>query len=865
MPACVRLSAVRVPLALVLLVAFVASGCSRSSYLGRQRDDFTAYYNTYYNAKRAFDEAQRTGARTAAAVDRTRYLAVYPVPDGRAQQAAYDAIIRRSADLLRKHPDSKWADDALFLIGRSYFMQGQYVGAEQKFREVIALAETGKRGARLAPDARLWLARTLVAGGRTQAALDFLAETLARPEISGGQAARLNLVRADLAVQRRAWDDAAAALAGALDGNALRDDALRARAAFLLGQVETTRGDRARAVDAFRLAARTGNDFELAYAAELGALRLTPAADVDNALSALRRLERDDKYDDRRGELALMRGTLLAIGNRGDEAVRAYGDALYGDHRDRGAVRGRALYSLADVYRTVFQDYAAAAVYYDSAASVLAGSAAPSNVAVTVEAITDADRRRTAFSAYARTRRELADADSLLRLGRMDDSTFNATILGYRRRLAAEQAVAERERRRQEEELAFRGQAGGMGGTGAMAPGKLEVINGARSNAGAAPQSGSTAGFLFHLDPTQVRENRRAYFDQWGNRPHVVNWRRREAITGTGSVQLASSIDPGVASPTGAADGLPSIDLSAIPRTRVQQDSVLARRADTRYRLGSVFLLNLDLPDSAAVYFRQVVAEDSAHRVAARAFYALAEAQRALGDSLAADALFRQALERYPDFDFADRLRERFGLPLRVVAADSVQTFERAYAAATEGWNIDGAPGPPDAVRDSVRLARLLTLAADAKGTAIGAQALYAAAVVAQQTLAGDSLALATQPLPADSALLARLGIAPLPVPPAAVAVADSAASDSVAVPLLAVTPPQPVLADLLRALVRDYPNLPHGARGQLLLTAMTQPAAAPSAVLEAPRPGTAAPPARTPETRPGEPVRRPGVPVREQ
>ena len=439
----------------------------------------------------------------------------------------------------------------------------------------------------------------------------------------------------------------------------------------------------------------------------------------------------------------------------------------------------------------------------------------------------------------------------------MDDSTFNATILVYRQRLAADQAAAERERRRREEELAFRGQAGEIAGAGALPPGKLDVINGTSSNAGATTQSGSTAGFLFYLDPARVRDNRRAFFDIWGNRPHVVNWRRREAITGTGSVQLASSLDPGVASPTGAVDGLPTLDLSAIPRTRVQQDSVLARRADARYRLGSVFLLNFDLPDSAAVYFRQVVTEDSAYRVAARALYALAEAQRALGDSLAAESLFRQALDRYPDLDFSDRLRERFGLPLRTVTADSLIAFQQAYVEATAGWDVDGPPPVPDAVRDSLRFGRLLALAADARGTAPGAQALYAAAVAMQQAHAGDSLALATRPLPADSALLARLAIAPLPPPPPPVAVAaDSAAQDSAAVAIAPIptAPPRPVLADLLRVLVRDYPNLPHGVRGQMLLTAMTRDAAT-APVVPSPgaasgsRPGAAATPAPAEDT----------------
>ncbi len=842
--------------ALLAAVVLVASGCASGSFLGRRVDNFTAYYNTYYNARRAYDEALRTMDRAALPVDRTRYLAVYPVVDGRGQQTALDAVIRRGADVLREHPDSKWADDALLLIGRSYFFLGQYVGAEQKFREVISLSGGGGKASTLDSDARLWLARTLVAGGRTQAALDFLAENLARDGTSRGLAARLNLVRADLAVQRASWDDAADALTAALDGRALRDDALRARASFLLGQVEATRGNAALAVAAFQSAARVAGDFELAYAADVSALRLvTSEGNIEGALGTLRRLERDDKYADRRAELALVRGRLLAVSGRGDEAVRAFGDALYGDHRDRGAVRGRALYGLADLYRTTFEDYAAAAVYYDSAASVLSGAPVPSGVRLTGEAITDADRRRTAFSAYASARRDIATADSLLRLGRMDDTTFATTIRGYRLRLAQEQAAAERERRRRQEAEAF-GQTGGLPvGTGGLSPEKLEIINGG-SNAGAQPQSGSTAGFLFHLDPARVRENRRAFVDIWGNRPRVLNWRRREAITGTGSVQLAASEDRGVASPTGADDGLPTLDLSDIPRTRAQQDTVLARRADARYRLGSVFLLNLEQPDSAAVYFRRVVSEDSAYRVAPRAFYALAEAQRALGDSLAAEALFRQALDRYPGLDFANRLRERFGEPAVGAVRDSLDTSRLAYADALAAWQGDtvavrpvgptafdstGASpfGDPQAVaqaRDSAHVVRFLAVAADARGTEVGAQALYAAAIAFQRHFAGDSLALTTHAIPADTSLLRRAGVvaAPPPVETPVVTAppvgADSTAAaatlpDSAALRVgQPSAPPLPRLADLLRALARDYPNLPYGAQGQLMLTALTTP-----------------------------------------
>ena len=364
----------------------------------------------------------------------------------------------------------------------------------------------------------------------------------------------------------------------------------------------------------------------------------------------------------------------------------------------------------------------------------------------------------------------------------------------------------------------------------------------------------------------------------------MPNWRRREAITGTGSVQLAASIDRGAASPTGVDDGLPTLDLSAIPRTRAQQDTVLSRRAGARYRLGSVFLLNLEQPDSAAVYFRQIVSEDSLYGVAPRAFYALAEAQRALGDSLAADALFRQALERYPGLDFANRLRERFGQPAVGEVRDTLDADRTAYADAYAAWQsgagtaadssamgasgagIAGA-GATLSAADSLHVVRFLQIAADARGTDVGAQALYAAAVAFQRSFAGDSLALATRALPADTALLRRAGIAatappppspapapaaglpapdddtpetPRPAPPVESEPDESAAPPPVAAPPVAAArdtvallappvltaPPRPRLADLLQALVREYPNLPYGAQGQRMLLALTTAAA---------------------------------------
>ncbi len=811
-------------------LALILAGCSSGSFLGQRLDNFTAYYNTFYNARRTFGEGVVALRTATPSIDRTRYLSVYPVPEGRAQQAKFENAIKKSADVLRKHPNSKWSDDALMLIGQAYFYTGQYVAAEQKFREILVElpAQNDGKPTPLDREARLWMARTLVAAGRTQAATDFLAENLARTDLRASTLARLHLVRADFAVGKGEWDQAADDLRAGLDGLRGDDPDLEARAAFLLGQVEETRAHPTEAVAAYRRAAGAAPDFEMAYAADVSTLRLQAAqGSAAPALAELRRLTRDSKYDDRRAELALVQAQVLASSGDLDASVRAYGDALYGGYRDVSTTRGRALYGLADLYRTQYRDYRAAAVYYDSAAAVLQGAVPGSGgVRTTSQAILDAAERKTSFGAYAQVRQEIEDADSLLRVGALDEQAFEAFVLQLRQRRARELAEAERERRRREDQARFSGGIQtiqeGVQTTGR--PGTLPT------NPGTQPAGGSGEGFMFYLNPTRVRENRLAFFQQWGERPLVDHWRRRSAITGEGAVALASSVGRGDG--TGLTnDGLPSVDLSAIPRTAAQRDTLRAKRAEARYRLGNVYFLSLNQPDSAAVYFRRVLVDDSTAQVVPQALFALAEAQAALGDSTSAHRLYEEALARYSDHDFADRLRERLGLA-PTIRTDSTALAQAAYAAARAAWDEDA----PDA------FARLIDLAGQYRGTPVAAQALLGAALAFQQKHSGDSLALRTMPLPAETGKLSLAGVVPLPTPTdstgALLAQSDSVRTASAGPPVL-------VLADLLRTLTQLYADTPYGAQAQLILTALGQPAA--------PAPTAPAPPSAPPGTVPAD------------
>ena len=84
------------------------------------------YYNTFYNAKRSFKEAEKKQKSLASGRKST------------AANAKYEEAIKKASKVLTFHPKSKWADDALFLIGRAYYNMGEYAKAERKFKELLA-------------------------------------------------------------------------------------------------------------------------------------------------------------------------------------------------------------------------------------------------------------------------------------------------------------------------------------------------------------------------------------------------------------------------------------------------------------------------------------------------------------------------------------------------------------------------------------------------------------------------------------------------------------------------------------------------------------------------------------------------------
>lgn len=658
----------------MVLVFFLVGGCGETSFLGRQYDNFTAYYNKFYNAQKAFEDGVESVEQTNQPVDRTTYISVFVEPEGGTNESSFEEVVQKSADVLREHPNSKWVDDALLLIGKSYFYQENYVGAAQKFREVLAMEGERRH------ETRFWLSRTLVTDGSFSDATEvLLADEESEEEPADSWRARMSLVRGDLLVRQEEWSEAERALERGLSGD-LPDEAA-ARGAFLLGQVRETRGAPDEARNAYRRAYEYDPAYELAFAAQLSDIELQgEVGDATEALDRLSQLEQDDKNREKRGEMALVRARIYRAQGDHDRARDILRDMLYGEERPSSSSAGRIQYDLATLYRDFYKDFSRAAAHFDTASTSLESSSSGNRntdrrrlPAAPIDASSEADRYRN----LAEHSREIARLDSLLRVGRMDEAEFEAFVDDLRQRRAEEASLEETQAGAGNRRLQRRGQG-------------LEQQR--EEGAQAVDTRGSDAGFLFHNDPARVQQGERRFQETWGDRPRVDNWRRRTAMRAADSSsdeeesqQVAPDdvVADDAARTGGGQDASAVLDLSDVPRDSSSQAEMEGERAVVRYELANSLFLAAGRPDSAATWYRRILQENGDHPVARQALYALAEAYRAMGDTTAARQSYRRLVDQYPGTELAERGRERLDqqeeepVDNRSARADSV--YARAY------------------------------------------------------------------------------------------------------------------------------------------------------------------------------------------
>jgi TolA-binding protein len=339
---------------LCLLLSLTASGlpsCVATDFV-------SAYFNTYYNAQRLFNEAEtevftqldsRSGGRS--------WLGTFGIAAG--TKTKLQSVIEKCSKLLQYHPDSKLVDDALIMIGKAYYYEDENQQAERKFNEIISEYPDGSR----AVEARLLLAyaqyrmNTREDARKTAQAVIDLAKKNDQPEMIS----RAALVLGQMAQEDKDYAGARENFDQAAQFGATPEQ--RSSASLMSAEMYRKMSMYREAEDAYRRAEKASDNYSGEYRGKVGALRMMEKQGrYDEALRGLRLLRTDAKNKEFFAEIELEVANTFRDSGDLPGAVNHYTivDTTY----PRTESSARSYFALGDLYEHTLYRYDSALVAY---------------------------------------------------------------------------------------------------------------------------------------------------------------------------------------------------------------------------------------------------------------------------------------------------------------------------------------------------------------------------------------------------------------------------------------------------------------------------------------------------------------------
>ena len=293
-----------------------------------------AYYNTLFNALERYDTA--TGKLESS----TNQEVTADV------RKDYQAAIDKCWKLINIHgEDSKYADDALLLIGKSHYQMKEYQKSERFLRQFII----GYPESELYDEANLWLGRSLIHLNRGEEAVNYL-NNIIKSDNDDNFTAMAWFSLGELAYQRKDYDEAITNYQRCSEF--ADDDLMAARAQYAAGEILFDLKRYEEAIDRYDLVLDYAPSDELAFDANLKIVDCwINEKDYEAAVSALYNLMRDSRFLSHMSLLNARLGDCFAYQERIDTAEEQYLEVLKLYPRTEGsAIAAFGLAKLMEYY-----------------------------------------------------------------------------------------------------------------------------------------------------------------------------------------------------------------------------------------------------------------------------------------------------------------------------------------------------------------------------------------------------------------------------------------------------------------------------------------------------------------------------------
>lgn len=612
----------------ITLLLFVIAGCGS---LKQGWNNFTAYYNTFYYAKKFYNAGLEKNRNQLPDINPNLPIRVHRMPTS-AGLEDFEKAIEKGSNILRKHDDSKYVIPALFIIGKSYYYRSEFFAALEKFQELKTLASAENR-----QQAIVWLGLTYLALSNYNQGIEVLEYELdGEMEWAPKWKAEAQIVLGELHTELEDWEAASDYLQNSLTD--IEKDQKRAKTHFLLGQVFERLGDLNRALFSYYQINDLKTDFDLEFNATRKQAEISrQIGNYDYAVSIYQKMRRDDNYLEYRSDLQYEIARTLQLKGDQTAAIENYNSVLTDRMQPASNLTiAKTYYGLGEIYRDDLKDLGMTAAYFDSAASQRVDQSQFSEDF-------NAQELANSFGEYVSVKESIAAKDSLLNLAEMNPQELKEFL----------EEVKRQEMERLQEELER------------MQDQRDQMLIADQNQEPVQAASSTEYGFLNIESPTRLADASLQFQAIWGDRPLADNWRRREAVSGSRFDQIRDTLTE---SRRENADKMtstgigPVIETSEIPFSDEAKRKMKSEIEALNYRLGNIFFLSLDMPDSAKAYYQKVIDSGYNEEIVTKSIYSVAEVELLQNNRQRARNWYQKLRQRDDAGVYASRLAERLDI-----------------------------------------------------------------------------------------------------------------------------------------------------------------------------------------------------------
>lgn len=585
-----------------LLAIILISGC--------------AYYNIFFNAKRYYNKGyEATKKNRTDKVNST-------------ETQNYQKAVEKSATLIQEYPDSKWVDDAIMLMGKSYYYQQSYLKAERKFYELI----THYPESEYVLEAKLWQAKTKVALEEFKEAEVQFAQLLEQdlPKDLRGEA---SLYLGELYEEQEFYDRAVTAYLQAVE-DGMKE--LRADAMFSAAACYDSLQQYSKAADAYSNVLKYNPSQELRFDTRMKYAEMRKEmGEHDEAIHDFEVLLGDQRFKKEHPQIRLQIAECLARKGDFNGAIISYEDITDDEELKKTRYAGKAFYELGNLYESAYQDYDRAYDHFKQVKPLASRTTFADSAEMKARDI----ERFKALTEVIHMGMKGESGALELELEEIDEDTMNTDILFTRL------------------------------DTTHVDSSKLALIT---------QLLGKT--FLDSLLEESELTEEEMRLPQWQ--------RRLEERDARGGIDwIAWLEDDAMPSEDELIEEVPYIERYRLKAERpdiLNSDALRVFNVEELDKnlifIAELYWFRFNLPDSAANQYRYIIRQipDSELRPKALYNYAYLLANQ-FQDTTQSDSVYKTLIEQYPGTPYAKRARQWLGLPAVNVAVDSVgQHFQEA-------------------------------------------------------------------------------------------------------------------------------------------------------------------------------------------